>query len=355
MFDLAINERSRADDATRNALLSEFGPAYDEIVRWPGYAVTPLRDLSALAYRYGVRRVLYKDEGRRFGATSFKALGGAYAVAKIVGRLKEPVTFVAATGGNHGASVAWASRHFGCDCVLYIGDDVSAQREMQLALLGARIIRVEGGYDRAIDTAESSAESNGWTLISDTSTRAEDPIVVDVMAGYGVLARELVAQLDERREKATHLFIPCGVGGLAAAVVAYIESAVEDRRPQFIACEPEGAASVLLSIRSGALSSLSSVRTSLSCLACGRPSAPAWSILERGLDAVIAVSDEEIRAGHQLLQSQFSVGAGETAGAGFAAFTRSADEAEARSSLGLNAGSVVVILGTEGITPSLCK
>ena len=53
------------------------------ISKWEGYAPTALHDLDEVAARVGVRRVLYKDESSRFGLRSFKALGGAYAVAGV--------------------------------------------------------------------------------------------------------------------------------------------------------------------------------------------------------------------------------------------------------------------------------
>lgn len=331
-----------------NTLIAEFGKAYAEIAQWPGYMRTPLREIPELAKRFGVHRVLYKDEGVRFGGLSFKALGGAYAVAKIARNASGLRTVAAATGGNHGASVAWAAGRFGCACVLYVSDEVSSARVERLTSLGARVVRVAGGYDRAVALASREASANGWVLVSDTSIHADDAVVLDVMAGYGVIARELEAQFYEQSVTATHLFIPCGVGGLAAALVGYFETNSDRRRPFFIACEPEGAASVQLSLRSGTLRSTPTVTTDFSCLACAQPSAAAWQILERSLDAAVAISDNDIRAAHVMLRSEFSIAAGETAGAGVAAFMRAAIDDTARAALGIDENSVVVIMGTEG-------
>ena len=65
-----------------NAILSEgrFRAARDEITTWPAYAPTPLIPLPGLAAHIGIGAVLYKDEGKRLGLRSFKALGGAYSV-----------------------------------------------------------------------------------------------------------------------------------------------------------------------------------------------------------------------------------------------------------------------------------
>ena len=57
--------------------------AADEITGWTGYTPTPLHDLPEIAARLGVARVVFKDESARFGLGSFKALGGAYAVARL--------------------------------------------------------------------------------------------------------------------------------------------------------------------------------------------------------------------------------------------------------------------------------
>ena len=70
------NRAGSLDDAVMRA-------AADEITGWAGYAPTPLHDLPEIAERLGVTRVVFKDESARFGLGSFKALGGAYAVAHL--------------------------------------------------------------------------------------------------------------------------------------------------------------------------------------------------------------------------------------------------------------------------------
>src|SRR5579859_7191606 len=55
-----------------------------EIASWPYYAPTPLHSLADLARESDVAAILYKDESQRFGLRSFKALGGAYAVLRLI-------------------------------------------------------------------------------------------------------------------------------------------------------------------------------------------------------------------------------------------------------------------------------
>ena len=63
--------------------------AQSTITGWPGYSATPLISLETIASACGVRAVYYKDEAQRFDLKSFKALGGAYAVAQLVNEKKK--------------------------------------------------------------------------------------------------------------------------------------------------------------------------------------------------------------------------------------------------------------------------
>ena len=93
----------------------------------------------------GVAAVYYKDESQRLDLKSFKALGGAYAVANLVARKKadgiEPsnITVTTATDGNHGRSVAWGAKQAGCHAEIYIHEHVSQQRADAMAAFGATI------------------------------------------------------------------------------------------------------------------------------------------------------------------------------------------------------------------------
>ena len=70
--------------------LKSFELANKEISSWDKYEPTPLYYLSDLANYAGVSSIAYKDENLRFSLKSFKALGGAYAVANLlIKKLKE--------------------------------------------------------------------------------------------------------------------------------------------------------------------------------------------------------------------------------------------------------------------------
>ena len=87
-----------------------FRQAKAEITSWADYQATPLRELPGLARAAGVGAIRLKDEAGRFGLGSFKALGGAYAVARAPAEAR---VVTCATDGNHGRAVAWGAQRFG--------------------------------------------------------------------------------------------------------------------------------------------------------------------------------------------------------------------------------------------------
>ena len=342
-----------------------------EITGWPGYAPTPLLDLPEVANAAGVAAVRYKDEGGRFGLGSFKALGGAYAVARVLaaelarrgvagaadsaalesGVLAEAaggITVTCATDGNHGRSVAWGARRFGARCVIFVHPAVSAGRREAIARWGAEIREVPGNYDDAVRVAAETAAREGWFVVSDTSWPGYTEVPRDVMQGYRLMAEEALAALPA---PPTHLFVQGGVGGVAAAVsVQRRAGGAADAR--LVVVEPDRAACLLASAEAGhAVTVPGELDTLMAGLACGEPSLLAWQELERAAFAFMAVPDAAAVACMTALgRGTPRVVAGESAVAGLAGLLLAARDPAARAALGLDGESRVLLFGTEGAT-----
>jgi diaminopropionate ammonia-lyase len=348
-----------------------FRRAKAEIGSWPGYAPTPLRDLPDAASAARVASVRYKDEGGRFGLGSFKALGGAYAVMRLLqaelakrgvanaataeelmdGRHKEAtraITICCATDGNHGRSVAWGAQRFGAACVIFVHETVSQGRRDAIAKWGAEIRVVPGTYDDAVREAQKQAEAQGWFVVSDTSYPGYTEVPRDVMQGYRLMAEEAAEQIGQAP---THVFVPGGVGGVAAAVSVQMRARF-GAAARVIVAEPDKAACLLASAEAGAPTTVpGDLDTLMAGLACGEPSLLAWQELERGAFAFISVPDDSAVACMKALAARTPpIVAGESAVAGLAALLLAAREPFARTALGLDETSRVLIFGTEGAT-----
>lgn len=362
----------------RAELLSDagFGAAEQEISRWPGYAPTNLHALPNLAQRLGVAGLWYKDESTRFGLKSFKALGGAYAVFRLIqkaiaarhdGHLASPdeilsgryqdivsaLTVTCATDGNHGRSVAWGAQLFGCRCVIYIHATVSEGRRAAIAHYGAEVIRVPGNYDDSVRHAAAEAERNGWTVVSDTTYEGYREIPVDVMHGYGVMSREIIRQFDDKPP--THVLVQAGVGALAASVCAAFWMAWGERRPLFVIVEPENADCFFQSGQVGhPVAVHGDLDTVMAGLACGEVSPVAWEILREGADFYATVSDHFALEGMKVFAhpqgSDPAIVSGETGTTGLALLMASAGLSDLRTALGMDANARVLLIGSEGDT-----
>lgn len=333
---------------------------------------TPLHALPALAGELGVGALHVKDEGFRLGIGSFKALGGAYAVFRLVleeagKRLGRPVdvedlnradvravaarmTFACATDGNHGRSVAQGAELAGARAVIFVHAGVSDERIAAIGRYGAEMVRVDGNYDDSVKQAAKVAAEKGWTVVSDTSWPGYERIPGLVMQGYTAIVREALRQL---REPPTHVFVQAGVGGIAAAVAGHLAIVLGDARPNFIVVEPARAACVVAAARAGHVVKVAHDQpTVMAMLECYEASQVAWRVLARVADAFMTVDEDDAIAVMRRLArpagSDPVIVAGESGGVGLAGLIRAMGENKA--DLGLDGKSRVLVINTEGAT-----
>jgi diaminopropionate ammonia-lyase len=350
--------------------------AIAEIRAWPGYEPTPLRNLDRLAGALGISAVLYKDESQRFGLGSFKALGGAYAVIRLLsdklgmsmadirtghGRdAAQTITVTTATDGNHGRSVAWGARQAGCRCRIYIHAKVSEGRAQAMTDLGAEVVRIDGDYDTSVHLCASESQENGWFMVSDTSYEGYLDIPRQVMAGYATMATEALEQAaSDGGGPITHVFVQAGVGGLAAALAARIWMEAgpgpDVRLPRFVVIESEYAACLMKSARRGVPATVK-IRheTVMAGMSCGEVSLVAWEILRRATSDFVTIADGVVAPAMRMLASGAAGGgeieAGECSVPGPVALIAACCDQGMRTRMGLDADSRVLVIGSEGAT-----
>jgi len=343
--------------------LAEYERAKVEIEQWSGYSPTRLYSLPGIAEELSVSEIWVKDESTRFGLASFKALGGSYAVSRVlerelrmIGKEADPqsVTVVCATDGNHGRSVAWGAQECGCRCVIYVPAHVTERRAQEIASFGAEVVRLKGNYDEAVVQVANDADTNGWQVVSDTSYEGYQEIPSWVMQGYTLMVEEAFSQLPETNWP-THIFIQGGVGGLAAAVCGHLWENYGSKRPIITVVEPIEADCLYRSAQSGLPESASgSLETIMGGLSCGEISSLAWKILCPGIDAFMTVDDTGVGPWMRRLAEERDDGppivSGESGVTGLIGLeVVSADEV-LRKSLSLDHRSRVMVFSTEGAT-----
>lgn len=353
---------------------------------------TPLVSLREVAARCGVGAVHIKDEGARLGLKSFKSLGGAYAVIRLllreasrqlgrevsvtelprpasgslalpvagthdlpahpdVARVAQGMTFACATDGNHGQSVAAGARLVGARAVIFVHSAVTPQRRQAIARFGAEMRLVEGSYDDAVAESARQSAAQGWTLLSDTAWPGYTEVPTWVMQGYTAMVHEIAQQLDA---PPTHVFLHAGVGGFAAAVATCLHS-VYAPGPKVVIVEPRQAACLLASALAGARTKIpDGPPTLMAMLECYEPSLVAWDLLQPLATAFMAVDDADaVTAMKALALPQADaevVVAGESGSAGAAGLLKACADPIIRAALGLDDSARVLLVNTESAT-----
>ena len=339
--------------------------AYEAISNWPDYKQTELIKLNKVAEWCGIKSVLYKDESTRFGLGSFKALGGAYAVATLAkeyqkeGKDSANLTVATATDGNHGRSVSWGAKLAGCKSKIFIHANVSQERERAMSVLGADVVRINGNYEASLAACKEAAELNNWPIVSDTSWKGYRETPMQIMAGYSVMSKEIIEQMGSSRP--THTILPIGVGGLAAGIVAPMWEDMNANLGKMISVESHFSQCFLNSISNGKPTLVDiKEETLMAGLSCGEVSEIAWEILKPTLSHCMSIADEGIAKIMQLFANgnfgETSIEAGECSASGLAALLIAKNNPSIWRQLELNKDSTVLLIGTEGATdPILYK
>ncbi|WP_250557576.1 pyridoxal-phosphate dependent enzyme [Pseudonocardia lacus] len=313
----------------------------------PGYAPTPLTELPALAAELGVGRVLVKDESARLGLPAFKILGASWAVDRILagrpdgGRLR----LVTATDGNHGRAVARTARLRGHRAHVVVPAGVHRAAVAAIVDEGAQVTELTGDYDTAVGHAAELAAEPGSVLVQDTALPGYEEIPGWIVQGYSTLFGEIDEQLGG---PADLVVVPMGVGSLAQAAVAHQRAL---GGAAVLGVEPGTAACVLAALVAGRPVAVATGTTIMAGLNCGTVSGLAWPVLRDGLDAAVAVTDDETGAAAADLRD-LGVAAG-PCGAAALAGARSAlvgepDRRAALAAAGVGDGATVVLLSTDG-------
>ena len=325
--------------------------AYTSISNWEGYSPTPLIELNKLTKELNLNKIFYKDESKRFDLKSFKALGGAYAVEKVSKGSKD-IIVATATAGNHGRSVAWGARRLGLKCKIFISEFVSDSRGRAMSELGADVIKVKGNYEKSLIECIKQSTDNNWQIVQDVAWKDYMIVPKFTMAGYTVMMKEIVDQINQN--EISHIILQAGVGGMAGAMIAGIARYLENV-PTTIVVEPDSAACVMESIRTGKIEKIDIKRESLmGGMSCGEVSLIPWEILKNSVKYCISLPDDDIAKTMRLLGnasfSEEKIIAGENSAPGVISLITSCEDEKIKEKIGLNKDSNVMLIGCEGDT-----
>lgn len=380
---IILNRKQPKDTAMIGSFTKkEIAKVLDFHKSFPVYGPTPLRNLGHLSQTLGLDGFYLKDESYRFGLNAFKVLGGSYAIGKYLSnclktnlsdlsfekikssKFKKELgqtTFVTATDGNHGRGVAWAATQFGQKSVVYMPKGSSEERLSSIRKEGAIADITNLNYDDAVRLAAEQAKKYGWVVIQDTAWSGYYDIPLWIMQGYATIAMEAYNQLNELQlNQPTHVFLQAGVGSFAGAIQAFMTNVYPDNPPKVIIVEPNAADCIFRSAEAndGNLRFVSGdMNTIMAGLACGEPNSIGWDILKSYSYAFISCPDWVSACGMRILGNPIDTDERVISGESGAVTTgivsllmTSPAFLKERKILGLDSGSRVLVISTEGAT-----
>ena len=202
---------------------------------------------------------------------------------------------VTASGGNHGLAVAFAGRTVGVPTTVYLPVGAPADKAKRIERWGATVVRVGDVWDDAHAEAVAHASRDGLTYIHPFAD-------ADVVAGQGTIALELFEKLPD----IDTLVVAIGGGGLIAGVASAARLIRPDVR--VIGVEPVGAPTLHDSLRAGHLIELDKIETKAGTLAPRKSDPYTFGIIQRVVDEIVLVTDDEMRDAARFLLANAGVG-----------------------------------------------
>lgn len=236
---------------------------------------------------------------------SFKARGALHKLATLDEAAKAR-GLVTASGGNHGAAVAFAGQTAGVPTAIYVPGNAAELKRRKIQRFGAELI-VHGAYFEETNAAAlARAESDGRAYIHPFN----DPAVI---AGQGTVALEILEDLPE----AATLLIAIGGGGLIAGMALAARAIKPDIR--VVGVEPTGSPTLKASLDAGRVVQLERIETTVATMAARQTAELNLAIAKAHVAEIVLVSDEAMLEASRHLWLTYGIAADLSASAGIAA------------------------------------
>ena len=228
--------------------------------------VTPIYRSETLSRTCGREVHLKAENLQRTG--SFKVRGAYNRISTLTDEQRASGV-VAASAGNHGQAVAWAAREVGAHARIFMPQDSAMAKVEATRHYGAEVELTGPAIEESLEAAQLYVEETGATLVHPF----EDPVII---AGQGTIGLEIADQVDG----VDTVLIPIGGGGLASGIAIALRAVLPKLR--------------IVGLQAAGTLPGGSGHTLADGIAVKKPGELTMSILDRVLDEIVPVTDEEI-------------------------------------------------------------
>ena len=211
---------------------------------------------------------------------AYKIRGAHYKISTLTEEQRSK-GLVTASAGNHAQGVAYAAKAYGCKAVIVMPTTTPLMKVDRTKSYGAEVVLYGNVYDEAAEHAAKLAEEKGYTFIHPFDDLA-------VATGQGTIAMEIIKELP----LVDYILVPVGGGGLATGVSTLAK--LLNPKIKVIGVEPAGANCLQESFKAGKPVTLQKISTIADGTAVKTPGKNIFPYLQKGLDDVITVEDDEL-------------------------------------------------------------
>ncbi|HEY0158075.1 MAG TPA: threonine/serine dehydratase [Thermoanaerobaculia bacterium] len=238
-------------------------------------------------------------------AGSFKTRG---AFANLLIREVPPAGVVAASGGNHGAAVAYAAMRLGIPARIYVPTVSSSAKVRRIRDYGAELVITGDRYGDALAASEEWRAQSGALPV-----HAFDQM--ETLLGQGTLGLELQSQA----ERLETVLVAVGGGGLIGGVAGWFEGSAT----KVVGVEPEGAPTLSKALAEGRPVPAPAGSIAADSLAPYQVGELMFPIAQRAVSEVVLVADDDIRRAQETLWQELRIVAEPGGATAFAALLSS--------------------------------
>ena len=233
-------------------------------------------------------------------AGSFKTRG---AFTHLLSRDIPAAGVVAASGGNHGAAVAYAAMRRQVGARIFVPSISSPAKIARIRDFGADLVVGGDGYAEALAASETWRQQSGALAV-----HAFDQ--TETMLGQGTLA----AELEEQAPDLDTILAPVGGGGMIAGIAAWYAG-----RIRVVGVEPEASPTLAQALKAGQPVDAPVGGLAADSLAPRRVGAQVFPIAQALVEKVVLVSDSDIAAAQKALWARGRIAAEPGGAAAFSA------------------------------------
>jgi threonine dehydratase len=211
---------------------------------------------------------------------AFKLRGALNKISKLSKEQKEK-GLIASSAGNHAQGVAYSAKKLGINATIVMPETTPFIKVQSTKKYGANIVLKGKVYDEAYEEAKRLERENGYTFVHPFND-------VDVMAGQGTIALEIIEELKD----VDAIIVPIGGGGLISGISVAAKSI--NPNIKVIGVQAEGADPMKVSFDTGKLTYADKVDTIADGAAVKQPGDLTFEVIKNYVDEIVTVSDKEL-------------------------------------------------------------